>query len=154
ELKHDTVLYVKQPTGFGGGGPPLGSYGYVEPNPQVFARISVVAALTLEGLTDHGLVDLSSNSDSTADLETSAGELRVLASNAHSFAEMARKELAGELLTDGEYFEIQEYGSYLSVLLYTLYQGSDQPDPVALVTDIASNPSAGTVLQEGVGGVD
>ncbi|HVO44036.1 MAG TPA: DUF3160 domain-containing protein, partial [Aggregatilineales bacterium] len=50
ELKHDTVLYAKQPTGFGGGGPPLFSYGYVEPNPLVFERLARVAAMTYQGL--------------------------------------------------------------------------------------------------------
>jgi hypothetical protein len=67
---------------------------------------------------------------------------------------MARKELAGEALSEDEYYTIQTYGTELNVLLRTLYQGEGEPDPVALVTDIASNPSVGTVLQEGVGGVD
>jgi hypothetical protein len=67
---------------------------------------------------------------------------------------MARRELAGEPLTDDQYGAIQTYGTYLYVLLHTLYQGEGEPDPVALVTDVASNPSAQTVLQEGIGGVD
>jgi hypothetical protein len=154
ELKHDTVLYAKQPTGFGGGGPPLASYGYVEPNPLVFARISVVAALTFQGLTEHGLVDIYNYEATGTGLLTSAGELRALAFNAASFAQMARKELAGEPLTEDEYYDIQTYGTYLNILLRTLYQGEGEPDPVALVTDVASNPGARVVLQEGVGGVD
>jgi len=35
-----------------------------------------------------------------------------------------------------------------------LGQGEGEPDPVALVTDVASNPSAGLALQEAVGNVD
>jgi hypothetical protein len=154
ELKHDTVLYAKQPTGFGGGGPPLASYGYVEPNPLVFARISAVAALTFQGLTDRGIVDMNNIGASGADLAASAGELRTLAFNAAGFAQMAHKELAGQPLTEDEYYEIQTYGTYLNILLRTLYQGEGEPDPVALVTDVASNPGAQSVLQEGVGGVD
>jgi hypothetical protein len=46
------------------------------------------------------------------------------------------------------------YDTYLYILLYTLYQGEGEPPPVALVTDVANNPGAQTVLQEGVGGVD
>jgi hypothetical protein len=154
ELKHDTVLYVKQPTGFGGGGPPLASFGYVEPNPLVFARISVVAALTFQGLTEHGIVDVTNFDTFDVGLTTSALELRALAYNAANFAEMARKELAGETLTENDYYAIQTYGTYLNVLLQTLYQGEGEPDPVPLVTDVASNPGAQVVLQEGVGGVD
>jgi hypothetical protein len=81
-------------------------------------------------------------------------ELRNLAFRSAGFAEMARKELAGEPLTDDEYFTIQTHGTYLNILLRTLFQGEGEPDPVALVTDVASNPSVGLALQEGVGGVD
>jgi hypothetical protein len=154
ELKHDTVLYAKQPTGFGGGGPPLGSYGYVEPNPLVFARIATIAGLTAQGLSDHGIIDFTDYNSAAPELIASAGELRTLAIRAANFAVMARKELAGEPLTDDEYFDIQLYGEYLHVLLDTLYQGEGEPPPVALVTDVANNPGIQSVLQEGVGGVD
>ncbi len=153
ELKHDTVLYAKQPGGFGGGGPPLASFGYVEPNPLVFARISAVAALTFQGLSDHGLVDLVNYTSSDA-LLTSASELRNLAVRAADFAEMANKELAGVPLTEDEFYSISTYSTYLYIVLHTLYQGEGEPPPVALVTDVANNPGTQTVLQEGVGGVD
>jgi len=173
ELKHDTVLYAKQPTGFGGGGPPLDSYGYVEPNPEVFARIAIVAALTYQGLTDRGVgqqpiqagYDVPEGSlrapgnlmpylRQDEGLLTSLGELKSLAVQSARFAEMARKELNGEALSEDDYWTILEYSNYLYVVLYTLYQGEGQPKPVALVTDVASNTSVKTVLQEAVGGVD
>lgn len=148
------MLYVKQPTGFGGGGPPLASFGYVEPNPQVFARISVVAGLTYQGLIDRGIVDPLNFDTTSVGVLTAAGELRALAFNAANFAEMARRELAGEPLTEDNYYTIQTYGTYLNILLRTLYQGEGDPDPVPLVTDVASNPDAQLVLQEAVGPVD
>ncbi|MBZ0290433.1 MAG: DUF3160 domain-containing protein, partial [Anaerolineae bacterium] len=154
QLKHDTVLYVKQPTGFGGGGPPLASFGYVEPNPLVFARIAAIAALTAQGLSDHGIIDFTDYNSAPPELIASAFELRDLAIRSASYAEIARKELAGEPLTESEYFSIQLYGEYLYTLLHTLYQGEGEPPPVALVTDVANNPDAKTVLQEGVGDVD
>ena len=169
ELKHDTVLYAKQPTGFGGGGMPLMSYGYVEPNPLVFARIAIVAAMTYQGLTERGigmqplqmgydvprapghlLPALQSDPALMATLE----ELRSLAFESASLADIARKELAGEPLSEDDYWTIFHFGNYLYTLLYTLYQGEGEPDPVALVTDVASNPSINSVLQEAVGGVD
>lgn len=173
ELKHDTVLYAKQPTGFGGGGPPLSSFGYVEPNPQVFARIAIVAGLTYEGLSGRGIGQqpiqagynvpdgslrapgyLMPYLRQDAGLQTSLSALKQLAIQSARLAEMSRKELNGETLTDDEYYTIIEFGSYLSTLLYTLYQGEGQPKPVALVTDVASNTTMKTVLQEAVGGVD
>jgi hypothetical protein len=176
ELKHDTVLYAKQPTGFGGGGAPLTSFGYVEPNPLVFARIAVVAAMTYEGIIARGLdqnpnelrgdagpatarrapgdLALFRQGEEFAGLQASLGELRTLAVESARFADIARKELAGEPLTEDDYWAVFGFGNYLNILLRTLYQGEGEPDPVALVTDVASNPSAGMVLQEGVGGVD
>jgi hypothetical protein len=171
ELKHDTVLYAKQPTGFGGGGPPLTSFGYVEPNPLVFARIAVVAAMTYQGLNERVLgMDFSAGydvprapgylapylrqMDDSQSLDASMGELRTLAFNATQYADIARKELAGEALTEDDYWAILSFGTYMNILLRTLYQGAGEPDPVALVTDVASNPSNQSVLQEAVGGVD
>jgi hypothetical protein len=168
ELKHDTVLYVKQPTGFGGGGGGISRpYGYVEPNPLVFARISILATLLYQGLTDRGYrqpisygsvlpsnVYLRPVRQQPSSLETSLGELRRLAFESAGFAEIARKELAGEALTEEDYWAIFGFGSYLNVLLRTLWQQPGEPDPVALVTDVANDPNAGVVLQEAVSGVD
>ncbi|MCC6803420.1 MAG: DUF3160 domain-containing protein [Anaerolineae bacterium] len=154
ELRHDTVLYVKQPTGFGGGGPPLASYGYVEPNPLVFARIAIVAGLLYQGLDARGVLDPDRFFGEPVGLMTDMDALRELAVKAGSFADAALRELTDEPLDDDTYYAIQTYGTYLDVLLRTLYQGSGTPDPVALVTDVASNTTTQQVLQEGVGGVD
>lgn len=169
ELKHDTVLYVKQPTGFGGGGIPLMSYGYVEPNPLVFARIAIVAGMTFQGLTERGIgvqpLQLGYNVprapghllpalQGDSSLIASLVELRDIAFESAMLAEIARKELAGQPLSEDDYWVIFHFGDYLNELLRTLYQGEGEPDPVALVTDVASNPSINSVLQEAVGGVD
>jgi hypothetical protein len=150
-LKHDAVLYVKQPTGFGGGGPPLYQFGYLEPNPLVFARISVVAALTYQGLQARGL---GGQSGSSGTLLADMGELRTLAERCARFAEAARKELAGVPLEEQDYWDIQLIDGYLYVLLHTLYQGEGEPKPVALITDVATNTTTNQILLEGVGGVD
>ncbi len=182
ELKHDTVLYVKQPTGWGGGGDPtMTTFGYVEPNPQVFARISVVCLMLYTELQNRGLLDMQDmrgyepggdtpggdtpGKDATwlasthgqygdPGLSASANELLSLGRVSLGFAQIAVKELNGEPLTEDEYWEIKGYYNFLYTLLYTLYQGEGEPDPVALVTDVASNPAAQTVLQEAVGPVD
>ncbi|MBN1202710.1 MAG: DUF3160 domain-containing protein [Anaerolineae bacterium] len=155
ELKHDTVLYAKQPGGFGGGGPPLASFGYIEPNPLVFARMSVVAMLTYRGLIDRGvIIDDFNSPDFSEALYASTSQLNSFAFQSVRLAEAARKELAGEPLSEEDYWMILGFRTYLYTVLYSLYQGDGKPDPVALVTDVANNPSIGAVLQEGVGNVD
>lgn len=151
ELKHDTVLYVKQPTGFGGGGPPLTSFGYVEPNPLVFARMAILSGMLAQGLEARGFADDRWAPDSVHRL---VEMLRSHSLESARMAEVARKELAGEPITEDEYWMIFYVRNYLFTVLYGLWQGPGEPDPVALVTDVASNPSAGLVLQEAVGDVD
>ena len=152
QLKHATVLYAEQPMGgLGGGGmePPIRSYGFVEPNPEVFARIAVVAALLHQGLDARGLL--------TDGMTSSLGDaLRHVSVLAAKLAEMARKEIAGEALTHDELYFLQE--SFADALWSIRYEVeiwiTDPPENVAIVTDVASNPAAGTVLLEGIGLVD
>lgn len=151
ELKHDTVLYIKQPTGFGGGGPPLTSFGYVEPNPLVFARMAILSGMLAQGLEARGFTDDLWAPDSVRRL---VEMLRTHSLESARMAEVARKELAGEPITEDEYWMIFYVHNYLFTVLYGLWQGEGEPDPVALITDVASNPSAGTALQEAVGDVD
>jgi hypothetical protein len=156
ELKHDTVLYAKQPEGFGGGGPPVLAYGYVEPNPLVFARIAIVAATIYQGLEEHGLINhiLMDRSDQ---IHLIAGELRNLALKSARFAEIAERELTGEPLNDDDYYTIQMYSNYLQGLEVNLFGEeyfANDLDPVALVTDIATETTTQTVLQQAVGAVD
>jgi hypothetical protein len=122
----------------------------VEPNPLVFARIAIVAALTYQGIIarfHHDEMDFSS-------LPTTLNALQGVMFQSALLADIARRELAGEPLVEDDYWTILGFGGYLNMVLRTLYQGEGDPDPVALVTDVASNPSAQTVLQEAVGGVD
>ncbi|MDD4801956.1 MAG: DUF3160 domain-containing protein, partial [Syntrophomonas sp.] len=58
ELKHDTILYAKQVYAeAGGGGENLDDRGYVEPNPQLYARLASLAAMTREGLQSRSLLN-------------------------------------------------------------------------------------------------
>ncbi len=152
QLKHATVLYAEQPMGgMGGGGmtPPVRSFSIVEPNPEVFARISIVAALLRQGLLERELV-------SDGAMQSLSSALYRLSALAAQLAEMARKELAGEALTHDELYFLQEnFGDALWHIRYEIEIWiADPPDNIAIVTDVASNPAAGTALLEGIGLAD
>jgi hypothetical protein len=155
ELKHATLLYVKQPMGgLGGAGtiPPVTSVSYVEPNPLVFARIAIVAMTLDRGLAARGYYDLPSQ---TA-LNSVDEALTLLAILSARLAEIAREEVAGEPVSYDDLYWMQE--QFRDDLWYIRYNVeiwiTDPPESVALVADVASNANAMTALEEGIGLVD
>lgn len=146
ELKHDTVLYAKQVMAEMGGGPPevLDDRGYVEPEPEVYARFMLLAQQTAEGLSEFGIL-------SDADLEN----LSRLEELARRLMVISNKELENETLTEEEYELIRAYGGTLEH--FWIEAVKDRTDaeyldpqeiPASLVTDIATDPN-GRVLQIG-----
>jgi hypothetical protein len=158
ELKHDTLLYAKEPEGgLGGGGvePPITSYSVVEPNPLVFSRISIVAMAAYQGMKARGF-DKLNTPGYTSGLLPTLSNLKSISFLSAYLAEMARKEVAGETLTHDELYFLQEsFGNSLWYIryMYELPQ-SEPPKSSAIVADVASNSAAGTVLEVGTGGVD
>ena len=153
ELKHATILYTAQPMGgMGGGGELPLTYGYVEPNPLVFARIAIVSKALYDGLLELGLV----NSDETSYLMFTHGTLQQITRLSAYLADVAQRELNGVGLTEEDHYFIQySFASHLMGIrmgIQMLQEGP--PKPVALVTDIASNGVTGEVLQVATGGVD
>ncbi|MBN2469620.1 MAG: DUF3160 domain-containing protein [Anaerolineae bacterium] len=152
ELKHATLLYAEQPYGgLGGGGmePPVISTSIVEPNPEVFARIAIVAGTLSQGLQDRGLVE-------SPMMRSYNSALNSLAMLSARLMEIARRELAGEPVPYEELYFLQEhFGQSLWSIRYAVELWiSNPPENVALVADVASNPAAGTVLEEAIGLVD
>ncbi len=151
ELKHDTVLYAKQVIAemgaAGGEVDPPDDRGYVEPQPAVFRRLAVLADALTAGLEGFGLI---------GDEDRQA--MKNLSDLNNRLADIAVKELKGELPTDEEFDLIRSYGGQLWHLwLKTVenenhvgsYQTYDYP--AALVTDIATDPANGVCLQLGTG---
>lgn len=151
ELRHDTILYVKQTYAELGGGAPekKDDRGYVEPNPYLYARLAALAKMTKEGLQIRTLID-QPQIDLLNRLETLA--LR--------FKEISEKELNNQLLTDDDYEFIRTYGGSLehmwleAVKDYGIESKSQlDQEPAAIVADVATDP-AGQVLEEATGNVD
>jgi hypothetical protein len=152
ELKHDTILYAKQVMAeLGGGGErPEPPHGYVEPNPEAYARLRALAMMTRSGLSARNLLS-----------ETTGGNLDNLIDLLEFLQSASERELAGQALTTDEYWRIQYYGGTLEALTLaasdregdTSYRDlSDQK--AALVADVATGLDANgalSVLEEGVG---
>ncbi len=148
ELKHDTVLYAKQVIAEMGGGweEEPDDRGYVEPEPQVYARFAALSDQTAQGLSHYGLL-------APADAEN----LTRLSQIASTLLTISQKELQDETLTDQEYEFIKSYGGSIEHFWYETVKDqtdseyiSTQEFPAALVVDIATDPN-GTVLEAATG---
>jgi hypothetical protein len=118
ELKHDTILYAKQVMAEMGGGmeenPPKG---YVEPNPEVYARLHALAQMTYDGLLSRGLLSttIQNNLENLMDL---LGFMQTI----------SEKELNGELITDEEYWRICIFGGELEALTLAAADTTEEYD--------------------------
>lgn len=147
ELKHDTILYSKQVMAeMGGGGEEEPPHGYVEPNPEAYARLLALADMTRSGLEARGILD-----------ETSRGNLDNLIEELRFLLDISQKELNGVELTDDEYWHISYYGGWLEAMTLAASdpaenfegRGDLNDQKSALVADVASG--YGMVLEQGVG---
>ncbi len=144
ELKRDTILYAKQvyAEGSAGGGPPppVPPKGYVEPVPQLYARIAALSQMTIDGLDSRGLLN-----------EQDRFALERMVDIAQRLQTMAEKQLRNEALSEEEYEFIRGYGRQLESLTFDAADDEGGTvDEAAIVADIATDP-AGAVLQVGTG---
>jgi hypothetical protein len=153
ELKHDTILYAKQSMAeMGGGPPPEPPHGWVEPNPEVYARLLALTRMTYQGLESRGLLN------DGADVNLTKANLQRLDDLLVFLLDVSQRELAGEALTDEDYERIKFYGGELEAITLAAADqegegGSpffDEPEPAALVADVATDPN-GFVLEEAIG---
>ena len=152
ELKHDTILYAKQAYAEMGGAfeePEL--KGYVEPNPEAFARLAALTRMTIDGLEARGLLD---DGETMWEIRDNLQSLELLLTQLTTIAE---KELAGTALTQEEQEVILFYGGLLESLTLAAADKDDvegrpilEDQEAAIVADVATDPN-GFVLEEGVG---
>ena len=149
ELKHDTVLYSKQSIPEMGGGDIIeeDDRGYVEPEPVLYDRLAALTQATSDGLKSYGMLD-PQDEENLARLSELAASLKVI----------AEKELAGETPTEEEFELIRGFGGSLEHFWLEAYRDREETVttfefPAAIVTDIASDPAGGNVLEVGTGSV-
>jgi hypothetical protein len=147
ELKHDTILYAKQVMAeMGGGGPEVPPHGYVEPNPQAYARLLALVQMTEDGLQSRNLLS-----------DLTRGNLDNLVSELKFLQDISERELNGGTFTNDEYWHIQYWGGTLEQ--FTLKAADTTGDmsrdlsdqKAALVADVATGLDAATALEEAVG---
>jgi len=149
ELKHDTILYAKQSMAeMGAGEPPEPPRGWVEPNPDAYARLLALTRMTRDGLDSRGLL--------TENTETNLLRLSDLLT---FLLDVSQRELAGETLSNEDYLRIQYYGGELEALTLSAADAEGEGRPffeedqeAALVADVATDPN-GYVLEEAIGRV-
>ena len=170
ELKHDTVLYSKQPYSvaeLGGGNeePDLpDDRGYVEPEPELYSRLYSLTKTTREGLKQLGYIS-----------DTDAESLNHLAQICVTLRDISVKELQNEKITEEEYEFIRSYGGTLEHFwseardLSATYEVRDKwtesmdwemyPEEaliepsIQIAVDVATNPEGAECLEEALGSV-
>ena len=161
ELKHDAILYAKQPMGAecGGAGPPNPVVrGYVEPNVKFWQRAISLLESTETLLNTYGLITERSKTITTRIKEM-----------AEFLLQASEKELKGKLLSEEEYDQLKYIGASFENISLELIKNDDQrlwewsavqgPErSVALIADVytanADNNPQKTILYEGVGNAD
>ena len=161
ELKHDAILYAKQPFGAecGGGGPPDPVVtGYVEPNVKFWRKAISLLEATADVLERYHLTT------EKAGLATSR-----LKEEAEFLLRVSERELAGKRLEEGDYAELEHIGATFENISLDLVrdkdmylmgwddvQGTDRK--VALIADVytanADNNPEKSVMYVGVGMAD
>ena len=161
ELKHDAILYAKQPFGAecgGGGLPEPVVMGYVEPNVGFWNKAIELLDNTSKLLKEQGMLTEKVDDATTRIREEAEFLLRT-----------SEKELRGETLVDEEYDQIKCMGATFenisldllrqpnqSLMGWDDVQGADKK--VALIADVytanAKNNPDKSVLFEGVGLAD
>lgn len=148
ELRHDTILYAKQSyTMVSKGMPPEPSltYGYVEPYPELYARLEEM----MEDLRNNFItldLDIEGISEKIKEFEELLDKLKII----------SEKEISNTPLDNEEYELIWNIGSRLASLKEFPSQilekiTSDTDEKMEIVADVHTDVNTGQVLEEGVG---
>jgi len=148
ELRHDTILYAKQSYAVMATSAmpePEPARGYVEPQPEVYARLAALTAQMQTGLGGRGLLD-----------DEMGGKLERMEQLLLTLKIISEKELRGEGPTEEEYATIRSIGDTLEDLTTFSEEvegeiTSQADERMALVADVHTDPNTNQVLEEGVG---
>ncbi|MGB9597017.1 MAG: DUF3160 domain-containing protein, partial [Candidatus Poribacteria bacterium] len=147
ELRHDTILYAKQSYTMKTSLPPTPQLvkGYVEPNPELYARLASLAKFTREGLSDKGLL-----------LTEFASKFQQLEDLLLSLKEISELELTNQPLNNNQYGVILNIGKTLqSITTFPPDVSSEienqEDEEMAIIADVHTDPNGAVVLEVAVG---
>lgn len=148
ELRHDTILYAKQSyTVAGKGMPPEPklTYGYVEPYPEVYARLEEMMKDLRNNLIALDLV-IEGIPEKIKEFEELLDKLKII----------SEKEISNTPLDNEEYELIWNIGNKLTSLKEFPSEilekiTSDTDEKMEIVADVHTDVNTGQVLEEGVG---
>jgi hypothetical protein len=140
ELRHDTILYAKQSHTMSYAivtPPPPQSTAYVEPYPETYRRMIGLISMTINGLTQLGLLSSATNASLTSFI--GASEL---------FLNASAIELEGRTLDENLQQQIREAAKDISTIVSS---ASEKAQKAAVVADVHTDPNTGYVLEEALG---
>jgi hypothetical protein len=171
QLRHDTILYVKQSytravAVTGSVGPPMAAkyYGYVEPNPELYARAKFITEFLIKGLEDQGVM--------TDDVKKSLEQSRDMMAR---LQEISEKELEGQVLSEDDYNYIENIDSTFNKVIQDLasalmikenkpigpgveehisLEGKDDAFKTTIIADVHTETNTKKALEVGTGEVD
>jgi len=166
ELRHDTILYVKQSYTMseGGFGPEiLPSRSYLEPLPEFYNRL-----LALVQMTNTGLKSLLSEeewqkvfpSNVYIDTNQKSNVLDYFSSVLEQLLTISEQELENKELTEKQYEFLDNFNDTCDTLIKGLvgnlkgaevFEGMDKILKTTLVADVHTDGNTGQVLEEGTG---
>ncbi|MFC1789912.1 DUF3160 domain-containing protein [Patescibacteria group bacterium] len=153
ELRHDTILYVKQSytmAEMGSGGKDKPIVGYVEPVPEFYRRLGELTKMTNLGLSSL----LTAEEMNKASLSSALNSFSVILDR---LLDISKNELENKELEEEDYLFIKHFGSQLEGVNRGLIGSSrdDEVDPnmfkTTMVADVHTDGNTKKVLEEGVG---
>ena len=142
ELRHDTILYVKQSytMELTAMPPPPVALGCVEPAPELYNRLLSLTRMTRLGLADMGLLD-----------DGQGRRLMNLERALERLIGISLVELEGEPLSEDDSRYIGRFADVLDGVVSGIDKKSRK---TTIVADVHTDSNSGRVLEEGVGYVD
>ncbi len=144
ELRHDTILYAKQPYIPVAGEMPMQETeepppGFVEPRPGFYARMLELARMSREGLTEMDVLS-----------DEASARMQALEEIIQRLLTISQTELRGEAMSDEDARWIKGIASQLR---RTIVGIEDEEDKTTIVADVLTDTNTQQVLEEGVGHV-
>jgi hypothetical protein len=140
ELRHDTILYAKQSCTAGSTGMPPEDAGYVEPNPEFYARLLNLCDMTKAGLDNLNCLPAEIG-----------GKLDNLSNTIARLLDISVRELENKVLDADDYEFIHNFAAVVEASLVDAYDDMLATDMVA---DVHTDINTSKCLEEGTGYLD